>query len=107
LLVCLHIVVIDRRDYFLVSFVENSALHCGVFEENVDEWFVYLGVIKASTNENTTPGVWFAECMCATTDASVGKCKSLYKSDVEAFFSPISISDCGKTSGENVENVAE
>jgi hypothetical protein len=53
LLVCLHIVVIDRRDYFLVSFVENSALHCGVFEENV----VYLGVIKASTNENTTPGV--------------------------------------------------
>jgi hypothetical protein len=37
LLVCLHIVVIDRRDYFLASFVENSALHCGVFKENVDE----------------------------------------------------------------------
>jgi hypothetical protein len=26
-----------RRDYFLASFVENSALHCGVFKENVDE----------------------------------------------------------------------
>jgi len=37
LLVCLHIVVIDRRDYFLAGFVENSALHCGVFKENVDE----------------------------------------------------------------------